>query len=233
MDGASWPARWPPTAPPAAPVPPLPSQMDGVALRHLLRPFAAQEAAAGGRATATPEQLLTNPSTSQSGQPARAGPSHQLLAQVLGSYSAFGLAPDLKALFDKPNASNAIDIIDLTGAPLPGSTATLPKYPRHGLTASSSNEQSSAGALFLNKSANGMGTFTVEGSANKAPSGSEENRRKHGGFSSRGKKSRARVWNEGIGENHSRGNAPTPVLLEETKNELRPQGNLSRSALVR
>ncbi|CAL5082799.1 unnamed protein product [Urochloa decumbens] len=168
MDGASWPARWPPMAPPAAPVPPLPSQMDGVTLRHLLRPFAAQEAALCGRATAAPEQLVTNPSTSQSGQPVRAGPSNELLAQVLGSYSAFGFAPDLKALLDKPNASNAVDIIDLTRAPPPGSAPTLPKYSRHGLTASGSNEQSAAaGAPFLNKSANGMGTFTVECSANK------------------------------------------------------------------
>ncbi|TKW34586.1 hypothetical protein SEVIR_2G315100v4 [Setaria viridis] len=167
MDGASWPARWPPPAPPAAPVPPLPNQMDGVTLRHLLRPFAAQEAAAGGRATAAPEQLITNPSTSQSGQPARAGPSNELLAQVPGSYSTFSLAPDLKALFDKPNASNAADVIDLTRTPPLCSAATLPKYSRHGLTASSSNEQSSAGALFLNKSANGMGTFTGEVSTNE------------------------------------------------------------------
>ncbi|KAG2636742.1 hypothetical protein PVAP13_2NG470100 [Panicum virgatum] len=138
--------------------------MDGVTLRHLLRPFSAQEAAAGGRAS---EQLVTNPSTAQPGQTARAGPSNELLAQVPGSYSTFGLAPDLKALFDKPSASNAADIIDLTRASPPGSaaTATLPMHSRHGLTASSSNEQSSAGALFWNKSANGMGTFTGEGSA--------------------------------------------------------------------
>jgi hypothetical protein len=138
--------------------------MDGVTLRHLLRPFAAQEAAAAGRA---PEQLVTNPSTAQSGQPSRAGPSNELLAQVAGSYSSFGLAPDLKALFGKPSASSAADIIDLTRASPPGSaaTATLPLHSRHGLTASSRNEQSSAGALFGNKSANGMGTFTGEGSA--------------------------------------------------------------------
>ncbi|PUZ71914.1 hypothetical protein GQ55_2G351500 [Panicum hallii var. hallii] len=158
MDGASWPARWPP--------PPLPSQMDGVTLRHLLRPFAGQEAAAGGRAAAAPEQLVTNPSAAQSGQPARAGPSNELLAQVPGSYSTFGLALDLKALFGKPSASNAADIIDLTRASPPGSaaTATLPMHSRHGLTASSSNEQFSAGAPFRNKTANGMGTFTGEGS---------------------------------------------------------------------
>ncbi|RLN32810.1 uncharacterized protein C2845_PM03G05990 [Panicum miliaceum] len=161
MDGASWPARWPPT--PATPAAPLPSQMDGVTLRHLLRPFAGQEAAAGGRAAAAPEQLVTNLSTAQSGQPARAGPSNDLLAQVPGSYSTFSLAPDLKALFGKPSASNAADIIDLTRASPPGNTATLPMHSRHGLTASSSNEQSSAGALFRNKSANGMGTFTGEG----------------------------------------------------------------------
>jgi len=140
--------------------------MDGVTLRHLLRPFAAQEAAAAGRA---PEQLVTNPSTAQPGQTARAGPSNELLAQVPGSYSTFGLAPDLKALFGNPSASNAADIIDLTRASPPGSaataTATLPMHSRHGLTASSSNEQSSAGALFGNKSANGMGTFIGEGSA--------------------------------------------------------------------
>ncbi|CAN6218692.1 unnamed protein product [Urochloa humidicola] len=165
MDGAPWPARWPPMAPPTAPVP---SQMDGVTLRHLLRPFAAQDAAVGGRATAVPEQLVMNPSTSQSRQPASAGPSNELPSQVPGSYSTFGLAPDLKALFDKPNGSNAVDIIDLTRAPLLSSAPTLPKYSRHGLTASGSSEQSAAaGALLLNKSANRISTFTVEGSTNE------------------------------------------------------------------
>jgi hypothetical protein len=69
-------------------------------------------------------------------------------------------------LFGKPSASNAADIIDLTRASPPGSaaTATLPMHSRHGLTASSSNEQFSAGAPFRNKTANGMGTFTGEGS---------------------------------------------------------------------
>lgn len=145
-------------------------QMDGVTLRHLLRPFASQEATAGGRATAAPEQLVTNPSASQSGLPARAVPSNELLAQVPGGYSAFGLTPELKALFDKPNTSNAADVIDLTRAPLVSSAPTLPKYSRHGLTASSSNQQFSAGALFLNTSANGMGTFSGEGSPNKGTS---------------------------------------------------------------
>ncbi|XP_062199450.1 uncharacterized protein LOC133901928 isoform X2 [Phragmites australis] len=173
MDGASWPARWPPPAPPpsalAAPAPPLPSQMDGFNLRHLLRPFAAQESAAGARSAAVPGQLVTNPSSSQSGQPAKPGPSNELLAQVPGSYSysTFGLAPDLKALFHKPNASNAAGIVDLTRASPLRSAASLTKYPRHGLSASSSNEQSSLGALFLNKSANGMGTFPGEMSANE------------------------------------------------------------------
>ncbi|KAJ1290773.1 hypothetical protein BS78_02G269600 [Paspalum vaginatum] len=137
--------------------------MDGVTLRHLLRPFAAQEAA---RAPAAPEQLLTNPSTAQSGEPARAGPSNELLAQIIpASYSSFGLAPDLTWV----NASNAADIIDLTRAsPLHSATSTLPNYhPRHGLAASSGNQQSSIGALFLNKSANGMVTFTGEGSTNE------------------------------------------------------------------
>jgi hypothetical protein len=139
-------------------------QMDGVTLRHLLRPFAAQEAAAAGRAAAAPEQLVANHSTSQSSLPTRAGPSNELLAQVPGSYSTFGLAPDLT----RANASNAAaDIIDLTRAAPPSSAATLPKYPRHGLSASSSNEQSSVGALFLNKSANGMGAFTGESLANQ------------------------------------------------------------------
>ncbi|KAF8759291.1 hypothetical protein HU200_010329 [Digitaria exilis] len=182
--------------------------MDGVTLRHLLRPFAAQEATAGGRATAAPEQLVTNPwAASQPGQPARAVPSNELLAQVPGGYSAFGLAPELKTLFDKPTTSNAADridltraplvsssatlpkysrhgltagsshqqpttsnaadIVDLTRAPLVSSSATLPKYSRHGLTAGSSNQQPSAGAPFLNKSANGTGTSTGEGSPNK------------------------------------------------------------------
>ncbi|XP_066397696.1 uncharacterized protein [Miscanthus floridulus] len=164
MNGAPWPSRWPPPAAPAAPVPPLPSQMDGVTLRHLLRPFAAQEAAAAGRVAAAPEHLVANHLTSQSGLPARAGPDNELLAQVPGSYSTFGLAPDLT----RANASNAAaDIIDLTRAAPLSSAATLPKYPRHGLSASSSNEQSSIGALFLNKSANGMGTFTGESSANE------------------------------------------------------------------
>lgn len=138
-------------------------QMDGVTLRHLLRPFAAQEAAAGGRAAAAPEQLVANHSTSQSGLPARTGPSNELLAQVPGSYSTFGHAPDLT----RANASNTADIMDLTRAAPPSSAATLPTYPRYGFSASSSNQQSSVGALFLNKSANGMGTFTGESSANQ------------------------------------------------------------------
>ncbi|WVZ65826.1 hypothetical protein U9M48_015128 [Paspalum notatum var. saurae] len=164
MDGASWPARWPPPPPPPA-APPLPSQMDGVTLRHLLRPFAAQEAVAGARATAAPEQLVTNPLTAQPGQPVRAGPSNELLAQIIpGSYSTFGLATDLT----RASASNAADIIDLTRAsPLHSAAATLPNYPRHGLPGSSGNEQSSIGGLFLSKSASGMVTFTGEGSTDE------------------------------------------------------------------
>lgn len=125
----------------------------------------------GGRATAAPEQPVTNLSTSQSVQPAKAGPSNELLAQVPGSYSTFGLAPDLKALFDKPNVSNAADIIDLTRSPPLGSAATLPTYSRHGLAASSSNEQSFAGASYLNKSANGMSTFTGDGATSEGTEG--------------------------------------------------------------
>ncbi|XP_062193896.1 uncharacterized protein LOC133897258 [Phragmites australis] len=156
MDGASWPVRWPP--PPTAPL--LPSQVDGVALRHLLRPFSTQ---------AVPEQLVASPSSSQPGQPARAGPSSELLTQVPGSYSTFGIASDLKALFENPNESNAAGLINLTRASPLGSAAPLSKYPRHGLPASSSNEQSASalGALFLNKTDDGMGTCTGEGSANE------------------------------------------------------------------
>jgi hypothetical protein len=54
--------------------------------------------------------------------------------------------------------------------------------------------------------------------------------RKIEGFSSGGKEERLPVWNEGIGNYRSGGKAPRPVLLEETKNELRTQGKLSCSA---
>ncbi|ONM23440.1 Histone-lysine N-methyltransferase ATX4 [Zea mays] len=137
--------------------------MDGVTLRHLLRPFAAQEAAAAGRVAAAPEQLFASHSTLQSGPPPRVGPSNELLTQVPGNYCTFDLAPDLT----RANASNAAGTIDFTRAGPSSSAATLPKYPRHGLPASSSNEQSSFGALFPNRSANGMGIFTCQSSANE------------------------------------------------------------------
>lgn len=138
-------------------------QMDGVTLRHLLRPFAAQEAAAAGRVAAAPEQLFASHSTLQSGPPPRVGPSNELLTQVPGNYCTFDLAPDLT----RANASNAAGTIDFTRAGPSSSAATLPKYPRHGLPASSSNEQSSFGALFPNRSANVMGIFTCQSSANE------------------------------------------------------------------
>ncbi|KAL6844941.1 hypothetical protein ACP4OV_025600 [Aristida adscensionis] len=168
MDGASWPSWWPPP-PPAPSAPPLPSQMDGGGgtVRHLLRPFAAQQQAAA----AAPEQAVladANPPSGSQQPPARAAPStssNELLAQVPGSYSTFGLAPDLKALFDKPSASNVGGLIDLTRASPLGCAASPSKYPRYGLSAVSTNQQSSLGALFMNKTANGMGAFTGEGSA--------------------------------------------------------------------
>ncbi|KAL6601411.1 hypothetical protein ACP70R_044631 [Stipagrostis hirtigluma subsp. patula] len=169
MDGASWPARWPPpqTMPPlpAPSAPPLPSQMDGGATpRHVLRPFAAQQAAP---AAAPEPPAAVSASSSQPGQPSRAGPSNELLSQAPGSYSAFGLAPELRALFDKASASNAAGVIDLTRAcasPL-GTGAPLPKYPRHGLAAASSDEQSSLAAVVMNKVSNGMSAFAGQGSA--------------------------------------------------------------------
>jgi hypothetical protein len=135
--------------------------MDGAALRHMLRPFATQQAAA-----AAPQQPVVNPLTAHPSQPPTwgAGPS----AQAPGSYSTFGTAMDLKAMFDKLSATNAAAMVDLTRASTFSGATPLSMYPRHGLSASSSNEQSCFGMQFPNKSANGMwGTFTGEGSANE------------------------------------------------------------------
>lgn len=138
--------------------------MDGAALRHLLRPLASLQTAA-----AVPEQPLVNPAAQTSQQPAAAGPSNGSLAPVPGSYSTFGATPDLKAMFDKLTASNSAAMVDFTRATRaspPGGTS-LSKYPRLGLSAISSYEQSSSGTQFLNRNANGMGTFTGEGSADQ------------------------------------------------------------------
>uniref|UniRef100_A0A0E0EUT3 Histone-lysine N-methyltransferase n=1 Tax=Oryza meridionalis TaxID=40149 RepID=A0A0E0EUT3_9ORYZ len=159
MDDA-WPARWPPPPPAPATATPLPSQIDSASLRHILRPFAAQGAAA-------PEQLAASHPSSQYGQPARAAPSTSLLAQVAGNHPHATHVSDRKALFGMLNAGNAANVIDLTRAsPLRGAEP-LPKHPRHGLAASSSVEQPSClGALFQNTSANVQGSFPGECSVN-------------------------------------------------------------------
>lgn len=118
-----------------------------------------------------PDQLLSNLWSSQfGGQSAKAAPSsNALLTQVPGNYynhPHVSHVPDLKALLHNPNASNAAGAIDLTRAYSPlGGAAALPKYPSHGLSASSGVEQSSLGALFLNKSSNARGNLPGEGSA--------------------------------------------------------------------
>ncbi|EEC85039.1 hypothetical protein OsI_32352 [Oryza sativa Indica Group] len=126
-------------------------QIDSASLRHILRPFAAQGAAA-------PEQLAASHPSSQYGQPARAAPSTSLLAQVAGNHPHATHVSDRKALFGMLNAGNTANVIDLTRAsPLRGAEP-LPKHPRHGLEASSSVEQPSClGALFQNTSANVQG----------------------------------------------------------------------------
>uniref|UniRef100_A0A0D3H9X4 Histone-lysine N-methyltransferase n=1 Tax=Oryza barthii TaxID=65489 RepID=A0A0D3H9X4_9ORYZ len=135
-------------------------QIDSASLRHILRPFAAQGAAA-------PEQLAASHPSSQYGQPARAAPSTSLLAQVAGNHPHATHVSDRKALFGMLNAGNAANVIDLTRAsPLRGAEP-LPKHPRHGLAASSSVEQPSClGALFQNTSANVQGSFPGECSVN-------------------------------------------------------------------
>jgi hypothetical protein len=143
----------------------MPVQMDGVALRHLLRPFATQQAAA-----AALQQPVANPLTAHPCQPSTGGPglSNGLLAQAPGNYSTFGTAMDLKAMFNKLSSTNAAAMVDLTRASTLGGATPLSMYPRHGLSDSSSNEQSCFGTQFPNKSANGIGgTFTGEGSANE------------------------------------------------------------------
>uniref|UniRef100_A0A0E0M4E6 Histone-lysine N-methyltransferase n=1 Tax=Oryza punctata TaxID=4537 RepID=A0A0E0M4E6_ORYPU len=129
-------------------------QIDSGNLRHILRPFAAQEAAAA----LVPEQRAANHPSSQYGQPARAAPTTSLLAQVAGNHPHASHVSDRKALFGMVNAVNAANVIDLTRAsPLRGAEP-LPKHPRHGLAASNSIEQSSClGALFQNISANVQG----------------------------------------------------------------------------
>ncbi|XP_040383333.1 uncharacterized protein LOC102721579 isoform X2 [Oryza brachyantha] len=166
MDDA-WPARWPPPPPPA-PAPAAPNQIDTANLRYLLRPFAAQQEAAGGAAPA-PEQLAANHPGSQYGQPARAAaaPSNSLLAQVSGNHPHASHMPDLKALFGMPNGNNAASVIDLTRASPPRGVEPLLKHPRHGLAASSSVEQTtSLGALFQNTSANAPVSFAGKCSVN-------------------------------------------------------------------
>jgi hypothetical protein len=123
-------------------------QMDGAALRHLLDPFTAQ--------AAVPEQLT-----------AGAAPSSGSLAQVPGCYSTFGTASDLKTMFDKLSTSNAAAMVNFTRATPLGAVTSLSKYPGHGLLPASSNTEQSFGPQFLNKSVNGMGTFTGEGSSNE------------------------------------------------------------------
>uniref|UniRef100_A0ACD5XVK8 Uncharacterized protein n=1 Tax=Avena sativa TaxID=4498 RepID=A0ACD5XVK8_AVESA len=129
-------------------------------------------------ATAMPDRLLPNPnrnpwSSQFGGQPAKAGPSSDpLLAQPPGSYYRYpnisSHVLDLKALLHNPSTSNsnsaaaagggAVDLAR-TYSPIGGAVA-LPKYKRSGLSAGSGVEQSSLGALFLNKSSNGQEGLT-------------------------------------------------------------------------
>ncbi|XP_044984443.1 uncharacterized protein LOC123451943 isoform X1 [Hordeum vulgare subsp. vulgare] len=102
-----------------------------------------------------PDRLLPNPSPWS--QPARSGTgSNPLLAQTPpGSYYSYphlSRAPDPKSLLHTPSMSNAAaGAVDLARAYTPLG-AELAKYPRYGLSAGGGAEQSSLGALFLNKS---------------------------------------------------------------------------------
>uniref|UniRef100_A0A8R7QIA7 Tify domain-containing protein n=1 Tax=Triticum urartu TaxID=4572 RepID=A0A8R7QIA7_TRIUA len=108
-----------------------------------------------------PDRLLPTPTPWS--QPARSGrSSNPLLAQAPGTYYSYphlSRAPDLKSPLHTPSASNANNAaagaIDLARAYTPLGGA-LPKYPRHGLSAGSGPEQSSLGALFLNKSSSNV-----------------------------------------------------------------------------
>jgi hypothetical protein len=70
-------------------------------------------------------------------------------------------------MFDKLSTSNAAAMVNFTRATPLGAVTSLSKYPGHGLLPSSSNTEQSFGPQFLNKSVNGMGTFTGEGSSNE------------------------------------------------------------------
>jgi hypothetical protein len=137
---------------------------------------------------AMPDRLLWNPATMPdrllpstnlwSSPPAKPGPSGDpLLAQAPGSYHGGPYASshvlDLKALLHNPgmsSASNAGSTIDLARAYSPLGAAPPPppppKYPRNRLSAGSSvGQQSSLGALFLNKNTSVQGTLPGGGSA--------------------------------------------------------------------
>ncbi|KAM3259736.1 hypothetical protein ACQJBY_051173 [Aegilops geniculata] len=113
---------------------------------------------------AVPDRSPPNPTPWS--QPARSG--NPLLAQPPpGSYYSYphlSRAPDLNSLLHTPSASNASNAaagaVDLARAyaPLGGAPAVLPKYPRYGLSAGSGaeHEQSSLGALFLNKTSSNV-----------------------------------------------------------------------------
>ncbi|XP_044398740.1 uncharacterized protein [Triticum aestivum] len=147
-------------------------------------------------AAATPGQSLPGPAAVPDrsppnptpwSQPARSGPSsNPLLAQPPpGSYYSYphlSRAPDLNSLLHTPSASNASNsaagAVDLSRAytPLGGAPAVLPKYPRYGLSAGSGAEQSSLGALFLNKTSSNVqvnlpgetSTSTIDGMSHGA-----------------------------------------------------------------